>query len=672
MNTLNHHLKEKAVNTIRTLSIDAIDKANSGHPGMPMGAAPMAYELWSNFMNHNPNNPDWVNRDRFVLSAGHGSMLLYSLLHLFGYLPLKELKKFRQWGSLTPGHPEYGHTPGVDATTGPLGQGIGMAVGMALAEAHLAATYNREEFNIIDHHTYVICGDGDMMEGITSEAASLAGHLKLGKLILLYDSNDISLDGDLSYSFSENVQKRFEGYNWHVQLVNDGNDLEEINRAIATAQADSRPSLIEIKTTIGYGSPNKSGKGGAHGSHGTPLGKSETLLTKEFYGWPSEPAFCVPKDVEEHFLELKRQGEAKESAWKCLFKAYQKDHPDLAEQFLAAMKGITSEHWDVELPFYKPSENVLSTRDASENALNKIANSIPFFIGGSADLETSTKTSIKASGRLTRNDYKQRNISFGVREFAMGSAANGMMLHKGLRAFIGTFFVFSDYLRPAIRSAAIMKLPIIYVFTHDSIAVGEDGPTHEPIEQLASLRSIPGITVLRPADANETSLAWKCAVQNNSGPTALILSRQSLPILEETLKFGTNGFHRGAYILSEAMKNSPRAQIIATGSEVQLAMEAQRKLEEQDIPVRVISMPSWELFEQQTQSYKDSVILPRLEKTTLAIEMGSQQGWHQYVGRHGVIMGINRFGASAPSSIIIKEYGFTVDNIISRIKSLLK
>ncbi|WP_209976912.1 transketolase [Paenibacillus eucommiae] len=676
MLNLNRQLDYKAVTTIRTLAIDAVDKANSGHPGMPMGAAPMAYELWSRFLSHNPDNPHWINRDRFVLSAGHGSMLLYSLLHLFGYdLPLKELQNFRQWGSLTPGHPEHGHTPGVDATTGPLGQGIGMAVGMALAEAHLAATYNRDQFKLIDHYTYAICGDGDIMEGVTGEAASLAGHLKLGKLIVLYDSNDISLDGDLSLSFSENVQKRFEGYNWHVQLVKDGNDLEEINKALAAAQADPRPSLIEVKTTIGYGSPNKSGKAGEHGSHGVPLGKQETLLTKEFYGWPSEPQFYIPEEVQAHLGELKKQGKAKEASWNELLQAYGQAHPELAKQFDTAIHGNLPEGWDAELPLYQPEDKAIATRAASELALNAIAKTVPYLVGGSADLESSTKTGMKASGRLTGDDYGQRNIFFGVREFAMGAAANGMLLHTGVRAFVGTFFVFSDYLRPSIRLAAIMNLPVIYVFTHDSIAVGEDGPTHEPIEQLAALRCIPGITVLRPADANETSLAWKHAVQNQSGPCALVLSRQALPILPGTLELAPQGLSRGAYVLSDAMNSDgassePKAQIIATGSEVQLALEAQKQLEERGIPIRVISMPSWELFDKQPQSYQDAVILPDLD-ATLAIEMGSPQGWHQYVGRKGDVMAINRFGASAPAALVIKEYGFTVEHVVSRVEALL-
>jgi len=671
MSVTSKSIEQLAITTIRTLAIDAIDKANSGHPGMPMGSAPMAYELWTNFMNHNPSNPKWINRDRFVLSAGHGSMLLYSLLHLFGYdLPLEELKQFRQWGSLTPGHPEYGHTPGVDATTGPLGQGFGMAVGMALAEAHLAATYNREGYNVIDHYTYAICGDGDIMEGITGEAASLAGHLKLGKLIILYDSNDISLDGDLSMSFSENVQKRFEGYGWHVQFVRDGNDLGEIRKALEAARKDPRPSLIEVKTVIGYGSPNKSGKAGEHGSHGAPLGKEETLLTKQFYGWPAEPDFYVPDEVRAHFAEFKKRGEEKEAAWNELFAAYKKAYPELAEQFELAVSDRLPEGWDRDLPVYSPEDKAIATRAASEKALNAIAKNVPYLVGGSADLETSTKTRIHVSDRLTRDDYSQRNIFFGVREFAMGAAINGMKLHGGVKVFGGTFFVFSDYLRPAIRLASIMKLPIIYVFTHDSIGVGEDGPTHEPIEQLAALRCMPGMTTIRPADANETSYAWRYAVQNTEGPCALIFSRQALPILPGTAERAKDGVARGAYVLADAANGKPQAQIIATGSEVQLALGAREKLAEQGIHVRVISMPSWELFEKQPQSYKDSVLLPDV-KARLAVEMGSPMGWERYVGDRGAVMGIDRFGASAPAGIIIKEYGFTVDNVVAKVKELL-
>lgn len=525
--TQNQSIEQLSINTIRTLTIDAVEKANSGHPGMPMGAAPMAYELWSKWMKHNPANPEWINRDRFVLSAGHGSMLLYSLLHLCGYdLPMEEIQNFRQWGSKTPGHPEYGHTPGVDATTGPLGQGVGMAVGMAMAEAHMAAVYNKDNFPIIDHYTYAICGDGDLMEGISSEAASLAGHLKLGKLIMLYDSNDISLDGELNLSFSEDVATRFKGFGWQVLRVEDGNDLQAISAAIEEAKKEtSMPTLIEVKTVIGYGSPNKAGKGGKAGTHGAPLGADEVVLTKEYYGWPTDKPFYVPDEVREHFAQIKQKGMAAETEWNEMFERYADLYPDLARQFDAAVNGDLPEDWDAGLPTYSPEDKAIATRAASGNALNALAQTIPNLLGGSADLESSTNTNLKGYPAFTSEDYSGRNIYFGVREFAMGAALNGMLLHKGVRSYVGTFFVFSDYLRPAIRLAAIMNLPATYVFTHDSIGVGEDGPTHEPIEQLAALRSIPNVTVIRPADANETTAAWQYVIENHNNPCALILTR---------------------------------------------------------------------------------------------------------------------------------------------------
>ncbi|MEX2460565.1 MAG: transketolase [Paenibacillaceae bacterium] len=670
MTIVNKTIEQLSIDTIRTLSIDAIDKAKSGHPGMPMGSAPMAYELWSQFMNHSPANPKWINRDRFVLSAGHGSMLLYSLLHLSGYdLPLEELKNFRQWGSLTPGHPEFGHTAGVDATTGPLGQGIGMAVGMALAEAHLADVYNQSDIALIDHYTYAICGDGDLMEGISSEAASLAGHLKLGKLVVLYDSNDISLDGNLNMSFSENIQTRFSGYQWHVQKVLNGNDIQEIHAAIAAAQSDPRPSLIEVKTTIGYGSPNKGGK--KH-SHGEPLGADETKLTKEYYGWSAEyPAFFIPEEVKAHFELLKGKGNAKEQAWQGQFAQYKKAYPELGKQFEQAMNGELPAGWDADLPVYAPGDAALASRKASEAALNGIAKNFPMLMGGSADLESSTFTNIKVSTRLTSDNYEGRNVFFGVREFAMGAAGNGLMLHGGLRPYVSTFFVFSDYLRPAIRLASIMKLPIIYVFTHDSIGVGEDGPTHEPIEQLAALRVIPDMTVIRPADANETSQAWRYAVEQKDGPVALIFTRQNLANLEGTAELAKLHIARGAYVLSDAKDGKPQAQLLASGSEVGLAIEAQKKLAEEGIQVRVVSMPSWELFEKQPKSYKDSVILPEV-KVRLGIEMAVSFGWDRYVGDQGEVLAIDRFGASAPAPTVIREYGFTVENVVAKVKALLQ
>ncbi|OMD56529.1 transketolase [Paenibacillus odorifer] len=661
-----------SITTIRTLAIDAIEKANSGHPGMPMGSAPMGYQLFAKTMNHNPDHPTWVNRDRFVLSAGHGSMLLYSLLHLSGYdLPMEELKQFRQWGSLTPGHPEVGHTAGVDATTGPLGQGIGMAVGMAMAEAQLGATYNKEGHNIVDHYTYAICGDGDLMEGISSESASLAGHLKLGKLVVLYDSNDISLDGKLNLSFSENVAQRFDAYGWQVLRVEDGNDLPAIEKAINEAQAEtSKPTLIEVKTVIGYGSPNKQGKGGHGGTHGSPLGAEEAKLTKDFYKWVYEEDFYVPDEVRAHFAEVKKNGIAANKAWDDKFAAYKKAYPELAAQFETVINGDLPEGWDANLPTYTTEDKAVSTRVASGSALNGLTAGVPQLVGGSADLESSTMTHLNGLTSFTPESYDGRNIYFGVREFGMAAAMNGIALHTGLKVFGGTFFVFTDYLRPAIRLASIMKLPVTYVLTHDSIAVGEDGPTHEPIEQLASLRIIPGLTVIRPADANETSAAWAYAMENKENPVALVLTRQNLPILAGTVDGVRENIKRGGYVVSDSKNGTPQAQLIATGSEVQLAVKAQAALAEEGIDVRVISLPSWDLFEKQDKEYRDSVILPGV-KARLAIEMAQTFGWERYTGDQGDILGITTFGASAPGDRVMKEYGFTVENVVSRVKALL-
>lgn len=661
-------IEELSINTIRTLSIDAVEKANSGHPGLPMGSAPMAYELWTKFIHINPANPHWINRDRFVLSAGHGSMLLYSLLHLSGYdLPLEELKNFRQWGSQTPGHPEYGHTPGVDATTGPLGQGFAMAVGMAMAEAHLAKVYNQSHFLVIDHYTYVLCSDGDLMEGISGESSSLAGHLQLGKLIVLYDSNNISLDGELGMSFSENVQQRFAGYEWHVQKVEDGTNLDAIHDAIVAAQNDSRPSLIEVKTTIGYGSPHK---GGTNKSHGSPLGAEEVKLTKQFYDWPESPTFFIPEEVKAHFAQVKTKGIAREQAWNEQLVQYKRAFPELCSQFESAMKGELPQGWDADLPVYSPADKPLATRVSAEYALHVLSKNIPMLIGGSGDLETSTKADITISTRLAPENYSGRNLYFGVREFAMAAATSGIMLHGALRPFCATFFAFSDYLRPAMRLAAMMKLPVIYIFTHDSIGLGEDGPTHQPVEQLAVIRAIPGMTVLRPADSNETSQSWRYAVENKAGPVALILTRQKLVNLEGTAELSKLHLAHGAYVLADASNGKPQAQLLATGSEVSLAMDAQKKLLEEGIQVRVISMPSWELFEKQSQIYKDSVILPNI-KARLAIEMASPMGWDHYVGDAGDILAIDHYGASAPGSIIIEKFGFSADNVVAKVKALL-
>lgn len=656
-----------AINTIRTLSIDAIEKVNSGHPGMPMGAAPMAYILWSKFMNYNPSNPNWFNRDRFTLSAGHGSMLLYSLLHLTGYdLSLDDLKNFRQWGSKTPGHPEFGHTPGVDATTGPLGQGIAMAVGMAMAERHLAATYNRDDLNVIDHYTYSICGDGDLMEGVSAEAASLAGHLKLGRLIVLYDSNDISLDGDLHMSFSENATDRFKAYGWQVLRVEDGNDLHEVAEALVKAKTnEDQPTLIEVKTTIGYGSPNKGGKSA---SHGAPLGKDEIKLVKEHYNWNYEEDFYIPEEVKAHFTELKEASEQKEQSWNKLFAQYEKTYPALAKELLQSINGELPEGWDDDVPQYRVGEDKLATRSSSGEVLNALAKNVPQLFGGSADLSSSNKTMLKGEGDFSRSNYGGRNIWFGVREFGMGAAVNGMALHGGVKVFGATFFVFSDYLRPAIRLSALMKLPVIYVFTHDSVAVGEDGPTHEPIEQLSSLRAMPGLSTIRPADGNETAAAWKLALESKDEPTALILTRQDLPTLVNPEK-GYEGVKKGAYVISEA-KGEVAGLLLASGSEVPLAVDAQKALEKEGIFVSVVSMPSWDRFDKQTDEYKESV-LPKKVKTRLGIEMGASLGWSKYVGDNGHVLTIDQFGASAPGEKIIEEYGFTVENVISQLKKLL-
>lgn len=659
-------IEQLAVNTIRTLSIDAIEKANSGHPGLPMGAAPMAYVLWTKFLKHNPANPDWFDRDRFILSAGHGSMLLYSLLHLSGYdLSLEELKNFRQWQSKTPGHPEYGHTVGVEATTGPLGQGIGMAVGMAMAERHLASTYNREGFEIINHYTYALCGDGDLMEGVAAEAASLAGHLQLGNLILLYDSNDISLDGELHFAFSENTKQRFEAYGWQYLRVEDGNDLEEIEQAIRLAQAEKkRPSLIEIKTTIGYGSPNKGGKSAAHGA---PLGADEVTLVKEAYKWNYSEDFYIPEEVKAHFAEIKEQLAQKEKEWQQLFEEYKQAYPELANQLELAMAGQLPEDWSNNLPTFEIGSS-LATRAASGATINALAKNVPMFLGGSADLASSNNTMIKEAKNFSAEDYSGRNIWFGVREHAMGAALNGMALHGGVKVYGGTFFVFSDYLRPAIRLAALQQLPVIFVFTHDSIAVGEDGPTHEPIEQLPSLRAMPGLTVFRPADAHETVSAWKLAMEQ-AGPSVLVLTRQGLPVLKETMNQHEQ-VAKGAYVLSETEGKNIDVILLATGSEVSLVLSAKAELEKEGLGVRVVSMPSWELFEQQEEAYKETV-LPSQIKKRLAVEMAYPLGWEKYVGDEGDILGVTTFGASAPGHILLKEYGFTVENVVNRVKRLL-
>ncbi|MFD1037893.1 transketolase [Virgibacillus byunsanensis] len=663
------NVEQQSINTIRTLSIDAIENANSGHPGLPMGAAPMAYTLWTDFMNHNPKHSKWFNRDRFVLSAGHGSMLLYSLLHLSGYdVTIDDLKNFRQWDSRTPGHPEVHHTDGVEATTGPLGQGLAMSTGMAMAEAHLSAKYNKDDISIIDHYTYALVSDGDLMEGISHESASLAGHLGLGKLIALYDSNDISLDGELDRAFSDNTDQRFKAYGWQVIRVEDGNDTQALRSAITEAQKTTdQPTLIEVKTVIGYGSPNKSASAA---SHGAPLGKDEVQLTKENYEWTHEE-FHVPEEVYADFKEkIVKNGADAEDNWNQLFAAYKEKYPELASELKLAMNGELPNDWEKNLPVYEAGKDKLATRASSGEVLNEIAKAVPYFFGGSADLAGSNKTTIKDEEDFSRNNYAGRNVWFGVREFAMAAALNGMALHGGLKVYAGTFFVFSDYLRPAVRLSAIMNTPVTYVFTHDSVAVGEDGPTHEPIEQLASLRAMPGLSLIRPADGNETQAAWRLSLESKK-PTALVLTRQGLPTLEGTKENAYEGVKKGAYVISASEKDTPDALLLATGSEVQLAVASQGALREKGIDVSVVSMPSWDRFNEQDESYRNSVIPPEV-KNRVAIEMGSPFGWERYAGENGLVLGIDTFGASANGDKVIEEYGFTVNNVVKHVESFIK
>lgn len=656
-----------AVDTIRTLSIDGVQKANSGHPGLPMGAAPMTYVLWSRHLKANPKNSHWVDRDRFVLSAGHGSMMLYSMLHLAGYkVSIDDLKNFRQWESNTPGHPEVHYTDGVEATTGPLGQGIANSVGMAMAEAHLAATYNKENHTIVDHYTYALCGDGDLMEGVSAEAASLAGHLKLGKLIVLYDSNDISLDGPTSKSFTENVGQRFEAYGWEHILVKDGNDLEEVNAAIEKAKANpDQPSLIEVKTVIGFGSPGA----GSHKVHGAPLGIEGVEATKKAYGWEGED-FYVPMEAQARFEEMiVDPGAEAEEKWNKAFEAYRQEFPELAQQFEAGFNGELPEGWDKDLPVYEEGDAAAASRKTSSQVLNAIAKNVPNLWGGSADLSSSNNTMIDGVADYEAGQYEGRNIWYGVREFAMTAAANGIQLHGGTKTYVGTFFVFTDYLRAAVRLAAISKLPVIYVFTHDSVAVGEDGPTHEPVEHLSSLRSMPNLTVLRPADGNEVAAAWEIAMKSTDHPTMLVLSRQDLPVLPKTKELARENIQKGAYVLSPQDGEKPEGILIATGSEVALALEAQKELKAQGKDVSVVSMPSMDLFEKQSAEYKESV-LPREIRKRVSIEMGATFGWERYVGLDGATIGIDKYGASAPGATVIKNYGFTTQNVVETFNNL--
>ena len=654
-----------AIDTIRALSIDAIEKANSGHPGLPMGAAPMAYTLWTRHLNFNPQSKDFFNRDRFILSAGHGSALLYSLLHVSGSLELEELKQFRQWGSKTPGHPEYRHTDGVEVTTGPLGQGFAMSVGMALAESHLAGKFNKDQFDIVNHYTYVLASDGDLMEGISHEAASFAGHNQLDKLIVLYDSNDISLDGDLDKSFSEDTKQRFEAYGWNYILVENGNDLDEIDNAITQAKSQQGPTIIEVKTIIGFGSPNKAGSNGVHGA---PLGEEERALTFKEYGLDPEKRFNVPEDVYEIFKStmLKRANE-NEEAWNNMLKNYSEAYPELAEEFKLAMSGKLPNNYADALPEYDLNHSGASRADSGE-IIQKLSEFVPSFFGGSADLAGSNKSNVKEAKNYNKDTPEGKNVWFGVREFAMGAAINGMAAHGGLHPYAATFFVFSDYLKPALRLSSIMGLNSTFIFTHDSIAVGEDGPTHEPIEQLAGLRAIPNMNVIRPADGNETRVAWEVALESEQTPTSLVLTRQNLPTLDVDKQTVENGVRKGAYIVFET-EQQLEYLLLASGSEVNLAVEAAKELEQQGKGVRVISMPNWYAFEQQSSEYKES-ILPSDVTKRIAIEMASPLGWHKYVGIEGKVIGINSFGASAPGDLVVEKYGFTKENILKQVRSL--
>jgi len=656
------------INTIRTLAMDGVQKANSGHPGAPMGMAPMAYTIWTRFLKHNPKNPRWANRDRFVLSGGHASMLIYSLLHLTGYdLPLEELQQFRQWGSKTPGHPEYGHTPGLETTTGPLGQGFAMSVGMAMAERIMAEHFNRPEHDIVDHYTYVTVGDGDLMEGVAAEAASLAGHLHLGKLTCFYDDNSITIDGSTDLAFTEDVGKRFEAYGWHVRRIEHGDDPQVIASAIEAAQKEtSRPSLLCIKTHIAHGSPNKQD---THGAHGAPLGEEEIKLTKQALGWPSLEPFFIPEDALAHFRKCVTQGAELENAWNEKFDAYAKAYPKLAKEWEQRLSGTLPEGWEETLPDFSETTAV-ATRSASGEVLNAIAEAIPALIGGSADLAPSNNTYLKAFSDIQANDFKGRNIRYGVREHAMGAIMNGLTLYGSFIPYGGTFLVFADYVRPAIRLVALMKQQVVYVFTHDSIGLGEDGPTHQPIEQLASLRVMPNLVVLRPADATETAAAWKVALERKDGPTALALSRQKLPTIDRSQAPSADMVAKGAYVVSEAKDGKAALILIASGSEVGLAMEAQKKLEAKGTATRVVSMPSWELFDEQPQEYKDEVLPPDVT-ARLSIEAGSPVGWEKYVGDKGDIVGITTFGASAPANIMFEKYGFTVSNVVKLASKLL-
>jgi transketolase len=678
MTTADPKLDQLCVNTIRSLAIDTVLKASSGHPGLPLGAAPVGYSLFARAMKHDPAHPGWPDRDRFVLSAGHGSALLYSLLHLTGYdLPLEQLKQFRQWGSHTPGHPEYGDTPGVETTTGPLGQGFAMSVGMAIAESHLAARFNRPGHVVVDHHTYVLAGDGDLMEGVAHEAASLAGHLRLGKLVCFYDSNDICLAGSTNLSFTDDVAKMFAAYGWHVQRVTDGNDLDALNRATEAAKAAAdRPSLVIVKSQIGYGSP----KQGSFGVHGSPLNAEQVIETKRKLGYPSEEPFFVPAEALAHLRGAVERGKKAEAEWRGRFEAYRGAHPDLAAEFERVTKGELPKDWDRDIPTFAPTDKPIATRSAGGKVINAIAARVPELVGGSADLNPSTDTALRGAGDFQSPatasathqgavggewGYGGRNVHYGVREHAMAAISSGLALHGGVIPFSATFFTFADYMRPAIRLAALMNLRSIYVFTHDSIGVGEDGPTHQPVEHAAALRAIPRLTVVRPADANETAAAW-CVAMTRRGPTALLLTRQALPVLA-----GTGDVSRGGYVLVDT-DGCPDLVLIASGSEVSLAVEAREQLAGRGIKARVVSLPSWELFDAQPQAYRDSVLPPSV-LARMGVEAGVPMGWEKYVGPFGAVVGIaDRFGASAPLKVVMEKYGFTAANIAAKAVEVLE
>lgn len=665
----NTDLAEQAINTIRFLAVDAVQRANSGHPGMPMGAAPMAYVLWRRHLTHNPRDPQWPDRDRFVLSAGHGSMLLYALLHLTGYdVSMEELKNFRQWGSITPGHPEAHLTPGVETTTGPLGQGVANAVGMAIAEKHLAARFNTPAYTLVDHYTYAICSDGDLMEGVSHEAASLAGHLGLGKLIYLYDDNEISIDGSTDLAFTEDVDARFEAYGWHVQRLEDGNDLDAIDAAIQAAKNETeRPSLISIRTHIGYGSPNQQDTAAAHGS---PLGEDEVALTKRNLGWPEEASFLVPDAVYDHMRQALEAGAKAQADWNDRLAAYEEAEPERAQAFRAALDGALPAELATALPTFEAGSS-LATRAASGKTLDALGPHLPYLIGGSADLTGSNKTAIEGRHDFQVDRPSGQYFRFGVREHAMAGAANGMALHGGVRPYVGTFLIFSDYLRPALRLSALMEQPVIYVFTHDSIGLGEDGPTHQPIEHLMALRAMPNLTLIRPADANEVAQAWRAALENTDGPTALVLTRQGVPTLDRTAHAPAEGLQRGAYVLSDD-HGPPDVILIASGSEVQHIVAAAKTLRTEDgLGVRVVSMPSWALFEAQPAAYHDEVLPPSVT-ARVAVEAGCSQGWTRYVGPAGRVIGIDRFGASAPGATNMEQFGFTAENVVDTVRTMLE